>query len=111
MKKSRFNANDSFRNEGCKKLFLGNLTLFRNLIITVSHTGKYSGVAEIYNICRPDSSSNKISRFCNSAVIDDNLFYLLSDVHSFTFFHYKIRAHKEYMCVWIYYNTKKELLQ
>ncbi len=90
MKKSRFNANDSFRNKGCKKLFLGNLTLFRKLIITVSNAGKYSGVAEIYNICRPDSGSDKIGRFRNSAVIDDNFFYLLSDVHSFTFFYYKI---------------------
>ncbi len=90
MKKSRFNANDSFRNEGCKKLFLGNLTLFRKLIITVSHTEKYSGVAEIYNICRPDSGSNKIGRFRNAAVIDDNFFYLLLNVHSVTFFNCKI---------------------
>ena len=68
MKKSRFNANNSFRNKGCKKLFLGNLTPFRKLIITVSHTGKCSDVAENYNICRSDFGSDKISRFRNATV-------------------------------------------
>ncbi len=75
MKKSRFNANDSFRDKGCGKLFLGNLPLFRKLIITVSHTGKYSGIAEISNICRPDSGSDKIGRFRNAAVIDDTVLH------------------------------------
>ena len=86
MKKSGFNANNSFRNEGCKKLFLGNLTLFRKFIITVTHTIKKAGVAKIYNIDRSDSGSDKIRRFCNAAFIDNDLFYLLSDVHSLTFF-------------------------
>ena len=85
MKKSGFNADNSSRNEGCKKLFLGNLTLFRQFIITVTHTVKKTGVAQIYNIDRSDSGSDKISRFCNTAFIDNDFFYLLSDVHPFTF--------------------------
>lgn len=86
MKKSGFNANNSFRNEGCKKLFLGNRTFFSKFIITVTHTIKKAGVAQIYNIDRSDSGSNKVSRFCNAAFVDNNFFYLLSDVHSLTFF-------------------------
>lgn len=85
MKKSGFNAYNPFRNEGCKKLFLGNLAFFRKFIIPVTHTGKYAGVAQIYNIDRSDSGSDKIGRFSNTAFIDNNFFYLLSDVHSSTF--------------------------
>lgn len=86
MKKSGFNANNSFRNEGCKKLFLGNRTFFSKFIITVTHTIKKAGVAQINNIDRSDSCNDKISRFCNAAFIDNNFFYLLSDVHLLTFF-------------------------
>ncbi len=86
MKKSGFNANNSFRNEGCKKLFLGNCTFFSKFIITVTHTIKKTSVAQIYNFDRSDSGSDKVSRFCNAAFIDNNFFYLLSDVHSLTFF-------------------------
>lgn len=70
----RLDANDSFRNEGGKKLFLANPTIFRKLIISVSHTGKYFGVAQVYNIYCPDSGSDNISRFLNFSVIDDNFF-------------------------------------
>ena len=86
MKKSGFNADNSFRNEGCKKLFLGNRTFFGKFIITVTHSVKKAGVAQIYNINRSDSGSDKISRFCNAAFIDNDLFYLLSNVHLLTFF-------------------------
>ncbi len=56
------------------------------LIITVTHTGKYAGVAQIYNIDGADSGSDKVSRFCNAAFIYNNFFYLSSDVHVFTLF-------------------------
>ena len=86
MKKSGFNANYSFRNECSKKLFLRNRAFFSKFIITVTHTIKKAGVAQIYNIGRSDSGSDKVSRFCNAAFIDNDFFYLLSDVHSLTFF-------------------------
>ena len=64
--------------------------LVKNAFIVLSSTLKSSVFAQIYNICRPDSGSDKIGRFRNAAVIDDNLFYLLLNVHSLTFFHCKI---------------------